>query len=160
MTTLVIMLLGMAAGCFFPAGRKKMNERVQLACTLVLIFSMGVGLSRRDNFFSELGVIGIQSFVFFLIPTICSIVVVYVLTRRFMTGKEAGAGKQAAGGRPSGRDPMASHVFSGHQRRHAEGDIDPAPSVSCEDPGHSLRDHRRITDRRGAVQADPELSSQ
>ena len=54
MTTLVIMLLGMAAGCFFPAGRKKMNERVQLACTLVLIFSMGVGLSRRDNFFSIL----------------------------------------------------------------------------------------------------------
>ena len=106
MTTLAIMLLGMAAGYFFSARLKKVNERVQLACTLVLIFSMGVGLSRRDNFFSELGVIGIQSFVFFLIPTICSIVVVYVLTRRFMTGKEAGAGKQAAGGRPSGRDPM------------------------------------------------------
>ncbi len=90
MGTLFMMLLGIGVGRFFPVSQKEKNELVQLLCTLLLIFSMGVGLGQRDSFFSELLFLGIQSFLFFLLPTLCSIVFVYFLTRHFMaeTDKE------------------------------------------------------------------------
>lgn len=86
MITLGIMILGVGVGRIFPVRHKKKNERVQLLCTLLLIFSMGVGLGQRDGFFSELFILGMQSFLFFLLPTILSVVVVYLLTRYLMDG--------------------------------------------------------------------------
>jgi uncharacterized membrane protein YbjE (DUF340 family) len=97
MTTLLIMLLGMGAGRFFPVSQKRKNELLQLFCTLLLIFSMGAGLGQREDFFSELGVLGLQSFVFFLIPAAGSTAAVYLLTRRFMDENERGR-QQAHGG--------------------------------------------------------------
>ena len=41
-------------------------------------------LGRKEGFLHQLLTLGAQSFLFFLIPTVLSIVVVYVLTRRFM----------------------------------------------------------------------------
>lgn len=109
MTTLIFMILGFAIGRIFPVRYKTLNERVQLLCTLVLIFLMGVGLSQRDGFFSGLFSLGVKSFLFFLLPTVLSVVVVYLLTRWFMDG--AGAGnrhRRTSGGRADATesDPM------------------------------------------------------
>ena len=80
MATLFIMILGVLAGRFFPAIPKKKNDLVQLFCTLMLIFSMGMSLGQQDGFFHKLGELGGQSFLFFLLPTICSAIIVYCLT--------------------------------------------------------------------------------
>ena len=94
MTTLIIMLLGMGAGRFFPASKKKLNEQVQLLCTLLLIFSMGVLLGSRENFLEELSTLGIQSVIFFLLPSVGSVLLVYPLTRRFLENKKTGKGRK------------------------------------------------------------------
>ena len=67
METIAIMILGIGAGRFFPVKYKAINEKLQLCCTLLLIFSMGAGLGQREGFFSELLFLGMQSFLFFLI---------------------------------------------------------------------------------------------
>ena len=54
METIAIMILGIGAGRFFPVKYKAINEKLQLCCTLLLIFSMGAGLGQREGFFSEL----------------------------------------------------------------------------------------------------------
>ena len=41
MVTIAIMVLGIGIGRIFPADHKGKNERLQLVCTLLLIFSMG-----------------------------------------------------------------------------------------------------------------------
>ncbi len=109
MVTLGFMILGFGVGRIFPVRHKAKNERVQLLCTLLLIFSMGVGLGQRDGFFSELLVLGVQSFLFFLLPTILSVVVVYLLTRYLMdeTGeKKEGPGESRRCEKGQGRDFM------------------------------------------------------
>lgn len=89
MEILVIMGIGVAIGHFiFPKRAKAVNERLQIVCTLVLIFSMGVMLGQRENFLGELATVGIQSFLFFLFPTVLSVVCVYLLTRRFLGNKK------------------------------------------------------------------------
>ncbi|MFQ7319393.1 MAG: hypothetical protein ACLROS_00275 [Faecalibacterium sp.] len=88
MDIILVMLAGMVAGhFFFPKALKKVNEKIQLLCTLCLIFSMGVMLGRKENFLQELTSMGIVSFLFFLIPTALSILLVYYLTKRFLKKK-------------------------------------------------------------------------
>lgn len=85
MDILLVMCLGILVGRFlFPQKAKKWNEGVSLLCTLVLIFSMGAMLGRKEGFLHQLLTLGTQSFLFFLIPTLLSIVAVYLLTKRFM----------------------------------------------------------------------------
>ena len=110
MATIIVMIFGIIAGRFYPENRKGINEKVQLFCTLLLIFLMGVSLGQREGFFSELAVLGTQSFLFFLIPTVFSIGAVYFLTRWFMAGtsKKVNGQKSGKGGSSSSRgsDPM------------------------------------------------------
>lgn len=88
MDILLVMLAGMAVGRFlFLAKAKRGNERLALVCTLVLIFSMGVMLGQRDNFLQDLFSLGAASFLMFLVPTVVSIVVVYLLSERFLVKK-------------------------------------------------------------------------
>ena len=84
MDTILVMAAGVAVGRFFPAKYRKQNEWVQLACTLLLIFSMGVMLGKRDNFLGELAELGLASFLCFLIPAVFSTILVYFLSRRFL----------------------------------------------------------------------------
>lgn len=85
MDILLVMCLGILVGRFlFPQKGKKWNEIASLLCTLVLIFSMGAMLGRKEGFLHQLLTLGTQSFLFFLIPTLLSIVAVYLLTKRFM----------------------------------------------------------------------------
>lgn len=96
MDAVIIMCLGVLVGRFFvPISLKKGNEFLSLTCTFLLIFSMGVKLGRNEHFFEELTTLGLSSLLFFFVPTLCSIVVVYLLTQRFMKKKkdEKGAEK-------------------------------------------------------------------
>ena len=89
MITFFVMILGALAGRLFLAIPKKKNDFVQLSCTLLLIFSMGASLGQQDDFFHKLGELGVQSFLFFLLPAICSAAIVYFLTRCFLPGGKA-----------------------------------------------------------------------
>lgn len=85
MDILIIMCIGILAGRIALFRRiKKQNEYVSLGCTFLLIFSMGVMLGRKETFFEELSELGISSFLFFFIPTLLSIILVYCLTQIFM----------------------------------------------------------------------------
>lgn len=89
MEILIMMCLGILVGNVLAAKPvRKVNEKIQMVCTLLLIFSMGVMLGQKENFLSELSSMGFMSFLFFLIPTALSIVFVYYLTKYFLMKKE------------------------------------------------------------------------
>ena len=92
MDILIVMCLGMLLGRLKGIRKfKKQNGYVSLTCTFVLIFSMGVMLGGKENFFGEISSLGMKSFLFFLLPTVLSIVLVYILTQKFMGGNRAPA---------------------------------------------------------------------
>ena len=84
---LIFLLIGMVIGwkCF-PEKWNKLNINIQLASTLVLIFSMGVSLGSRPGFIHELANMGLRSFVFAALAIRGSILVVYPLTRKYLVG--------------------------------------------------------------------------
>ncbi len=85
MDVLAVMCLGILAGRFLiPARAKKGNESISLLCTFLLIFSMGVMLGKKENFWGELSSLGWSSLLLFLIPTVLSIILVFFLTELFM----------------------------------------------------------------------------
>lgn len=89
-----IMCIGIIIGHFvFPQKWKKKNETLQMICTILLIFSMGVMLGKRENFFNDLAKLGVKSFLFFIIPTGLSLFLTYFLTERFMK-KEKRSGRR------------------------------------------------------------------
>ena len=110
MDTILVMAAGVAVGRFFPAKYRKQNEWVQLACTLLLIFSMGLGLGQQPDFFSDLAALGLSSLLFFLLPTAGSVAAVWLLTRRRggpAHGRPSPAAQPESGApRPWEGDPM------------------------------------------------------
>ena len=85
MDVIFIMCLGVLVGkFFFPEGWKRINEILQTVCTVLLIFAMGVMLGSREDFVSEITSLGMQSIIFFLIPSVFSVIAVYPLTRLFL----------------------------------------------------------------------------
>ena len=73
MFILIVMCVGVLAGrLLFPEKLKRTNEIFQIACTLTLIFAMGYSLGSDENFFQKLFSLGLESFLFFLIPSGCS----------------------------------------------------------------------------------------
>ncbi len=88
MDVIIIMCLGVLVGKkVFPRKCKRINEFLQTICTMLLIFSMGVLLGSRNDFLSEIGSLGSRSFLFFLIPSVFSVLAVYPLTRIFLGKK-------------------------------------------------------------------------
>lgn len=91
MDVILVMLLGVLVGAtVFPVKGRKINEKLQLICTLTLIFSMGLMLGRRENFFGELLDMGLISFVAFFFPVLFSVIFVYFLTKKYMENKKEG----------------------------------------------------------------------
>lgn len=89
MIILGVMCLGVIVGkYFFSEKHKTKNEYLQTICTALLIFAMGVTLGQKDDFFSDLLSLGFDSFLFFAIPTLFSILFVYMLTQRFLCEKK------------------------------------------------------------------------
>lgn len=89
MDILIIMCIGVLVGNkLFPHQYKSFNEKLQFICTILLIFSMGVTLGKRDNFLEELTTLGWQSFIFCIFPLLLSLVVVFLLTYYFIEKKK------------------------------------------------------------------------
>lgn len=108
MEILIIMCIGAVAGrLVVPARLKKPIELAQVACTALLIFTMGLSLGGDPDFFRELGTLGAQSLVFCLAPMVFSIAIVYALTSWLMgDGTYAqGRGSDAVG--EAGRAPQS-----------------------------------------------------
>ena len=85
MTVLIMLMIGTLIGFkFFPVKWKKWNERIQIMSTAVLIFTMGVTLGSKPNFIKEFITLGGDSLILAIIPIVFSILLVYVLTKRFM----------------------------------------------------------------------------
>ena len=85
MTVLIMLMIGIVIGFkFFPVKWRKWNERIQVISTAVLIFIMGVSLGSKPNFIKEVITLGGDSLVLAIIPIAFSILLVYVLTKRFM----------------------------------------------------------------------------
>lgn len=83
---LAVMAAGVLVGAtVFPARLKGLNEKLTLAVTGLLIFSMGVLLAGRDSFLEELGQVGWASILFCLVPVAFSTIAVYALTNLFMS---------------------------------------------------------------------------
>lgn len=102
MDILLIMLVGALLGhAMAPAALKRPCELVQVACTALLIFTMGVSLGTNDDLFAQLATLGYQSLLFCLLPTALSVAVVYLATSWLM-----GDGKDSAGtaGRAAAKD--------------------------------------------------------
>ena len=77
---LAVMAAGVLVGAtVFPARLKGLNEKLTLAATGLLIFSMGVLLAGRDSFLEELGQVGWASILFCLVPVAFSTIAVYAL---------------------------------------------------------------------------------
>ena len=95
MDILIVMSIGILVGNrFFSYKYKTINEKLQLICTILLIFSMGVTLGRRENFIQELSLLGWHSFIFCFIPSLFSLIIVFLLTRHFIEKrKNSGKGK-------------------------------------------------------------------
>ena len=88
MDVIIVMCLAVLAGkFFFPLRLQRINELLQTICTLLLIFSMGVLLGSRENFVQEITTLGFQSILFFLIPSVFSVIFVYPLTRIFLDNR-------------------------------------------------------------------------
>ena len=86
MEILAVMVAGVLVGAtVFPARLKGLNEKLTLAATALLIFSMGVLLAGRDAFLEELGAVGWASVLFCLVPVAFSTAAVYGLTNLFLS---------------------------------------------------------------------------
>ena len=89
MDVIIIMCAGiLVSKIFFPIKWKRINELLQLICTLLLIFSMGVMLGSREDFLDTITTLGSQSILFFLIPSVFSVIAVYPLTKIFLNDKK------------------------------------------------------------------------
>lgn len=91
MLILIIMAAGILIGArWFPTKLTTFNSRLQLVCTAVLIFAMGVSLGNRPNFFDDLKTLGWDSFLLAVFPIFFSTLFVFILSRLFLdkTGKK------------------------------------------------------------------------
>ena len=81
---LAVMCVGMFLGYVWvyrlPSRVHKGNSFLQMGCTLFLIFSMGVLLGQRENFWGELSELGLSSLLLAFLPMGFSVGFVYFLT--------------------------------------------------------------------------------
>ena len=90
MITLCVMCLGIIAGRYFFSDKfKTANGLLQTICTVLLIFSMGVTLGKKDNFFDILLSLGFDSFLYFAFPTAISVILVYFFSNRLLCDRKA-----------------------------------------------------------------------
>lgn len=84
MDVIVIMCIGVLAGKFFIATQfKQVESDLAGSVHTVSDFFHGSSAGKPGNFLEELSTLGIQSVIFFLLPSVGSVLLVYPLTRRF-----------------------------------------------------------------------------
>lgn len=88
MESVLIMCFGILVGrLFFWEKLKKPNEIFQVVCTVLLIFSMGALLGSDRELISKISTMGAESFLLFLIPSVLSVALVYLLSKWFLEKK-------------------------------------------------------------------------
>lgn len=87
----VIMLLGAILGYFLLKIKEPLrlciinyNNKIQLISVALIIFIMGINLGSMENFVQKMIMLGGQSFIFAIIPTLFSIIIVYVFSKLFI----------------------------------------------------------------------------
>lgn len=86
MLILAVMCVGICLGYLWvyrlPSFIHRANSFLQMGCTLFLIYSMGVLLGQRENFWGELSQLGLSSLLLALFPMTFSVAFVYCFTAR------------------------------------------------------------------------------
>ena len=84
MLLLVAMLTGLLCSLFLKGEKVSgIAGKLQTIVTLILIFSMGYSLGSRPGFLDEVREIGILSLIYCIVPTVFSVIIVYILTSIF-----------------------------------------------------------------------------
>ncbi len=96
MRALIIMCIGVIIGrLIFPAVLKKSNEKLQVAVTALLIFTMGITLGGNGSLLQNMASMGFDSLLFCLIPTALSVAIVYLITKNLFPREEENSTEEA-----------------------------------------------------------------
>ena len=93
MVETLIMILGVIAGFSLLKVKEhrriavvNLNNKVQLIAVAValIIFIMGINLGSMEDFAHKMLTMGLQSLVFAIIPTVFSVIIVYIFSKLFI----------------------------------------------------------------------------
>ena len=87
---LLSLVLGIAIGIIgvLPSKFMGIHSRFQQAGVVLLLFSMGASIGADKQMLASLRQMGMKALVFASMTTIFSILVVYVVTKRFLEGEK------------------------------------------------------------------------
>lgn len=83
---LIALILGATVGYFvkFSEKESKLNGRLQQVGVIFLLFSMGVSIGADGEIIKNLPAIGLKAFLFAAGTIGCSIILVYILSEKFL----------------------------------------------------------------------------
>lgn len=91
MIEILIMIVGSIFGFYLLKIKDKLriklvnyNNKLQLITVSIIIFIMGINLGSMENFLQKIVALGGYSIIFAILPTVFSIILVYVLSRLFI----------------------------------------------------------------------------
>ena len=91
MIEILIMVVGSIFGFYLLKIKDKLriklvnyNNKLQLITVSIIIFIMGINLGSMENFLQKIVALGGYSIIFAILPTVFSIILVYVLSRLFI----------------------------------------------------------------------------
>ncbi len=91
MIEILIMIVGTIVGFYLLKIKDKLrikiinyNNKLQLITVSIIIFIMGINLGSMENFLQKILALGGYSIIFAILPTIFSIILVYVISRLFI----------------------------------------------------------------------------
>lgn len=87
---LLSLVVGAAIGYFFNLSnkQKKINSKVQQFAVVFLLFSMGISVGANKSVVANLKNIGTTALTFAILTSLLSIVLVFIVTTKFMKGSE------------------------------------------------------------------------
>ena len=91
MIEILIMIVGTIVGFYLLKIKDKLrikiinyNNKLQLITVTIITFIMGINLGSMENFLQKILALGGYSIIFAILPTIFSIILVYVISRLFI----------------------------------------------------------------------------
>lgn len=83
---LIALVLGAIVGYFIKLGDKgtRLNGKLQQVGVIFLLFSMGVSIGADNDIIKNLPVIGLKAFLFAVGTIGCSVILVYILSEKFL----------------------------------------------------------------------------
>lgn len=87
---LMSLVLGITIGIvrFLPDKFMKVNSRFQQIGVILLLFSMGASIGANKQMLTNLQDMGLKAVVFAVMTSIFSIIVVFIVTKRFLGGEK------------------------------------------------------------------------